>query len=308
MKLLQLHYVLEVSRHGNHISNTAEALHTSQPGISKHIQLLESELGFEIFARKRNRIVGLTEPGQEVVNVAQRILGDIEGLKRLGEEMSARESGSLAIATTHTQARYVLPKVIEKFIQRHPKVALTLRQGNPTQICEMVESGATDIAIGTETTRPFPELVRLDCFELERIIIVKAGHPLLKVKKPTLHDVAVYPIITHDPAYSGRWKVIEAFKQVGITPNIVFGAVDADVSKTYVELGLGIAVMTAVSFNRTKDQGLRAIDASHLFKPSMISISLRSQSYLRSHTYEFIRMFAPHLTRDVVDEAMKKAP
>jgi len=306
MKLLQLRYVLEVNRHGNHISNTAEALHTSQPGISKHLQQIEAELGFEIFARKRNRIVGLTEPGREVVAIASRVMGDIDNLKRLGEEISARETGSLSIATTHTQARYVLPKVIERFIHRHPNVRLNLRQGNPTQICEMVEAGETDLAIGTETTRSFPELVRLDCFELERIIIVKAGHPLLKVRKPTLQNVAAYPIITHDPAFSGRWKVMEAFRQVGIEPNIVFGAVDADVSKTYVELGLGIAVMTAVSYNRTKDQGLRSIAASHLFQPSMLAISMRANSYLRNHTYDFLRMFTPKLTQDYVRAAIQE--
>ncbi|GAA4334451.1 CysB family HTH-type transcriptional regulator [Pigmentiphaga soli] len=306
MKLQQLRYVLEVFRHGNHISNTAEALHTSQPGISKHIQMIESELGFEIFSRKRNRIVGLTEPGREVITIVQRVLNDIDNLKRLGEEITSRDGGSLTIATTHTQARYVLPKVIERFIQRHPAVQLHLRQGNPTQICEMVESGDADLAIGTETLRPFPSLVRLDCFELERCIITKAGHPLLKIRRPSLHDVAAYPIITHDPAFSGRWKVMNAFKQAGIQPNIIFGAVDADVSKTYVELGLGIAVMTAVTFNRRKDQGLRAIDATHLFQSSMTSISLRANSYLRNHTYDFIRLFAPQLTREAVDAAMQQ--
>lgn len=306
MKLLQLRYVLEVHQHGNHISNTAEALHTSQPGISKHIQQIEYELGFDIFVRKRNRIVGLTDPGSEVMTIAKRVLGGIDDLKRLGEEISARENGTLTIATTHTQARYVLPKVIERFIQRYPKVQLHLRQGNPTQICEMVEAGETDLAIGTETTRAFPSLVRMDCFELERIIIVKAGHPLLKIRKPTLQQVAAYPIITHDPAYSGRWKVMEAFRKVGIVPNIVFGAVDADVSKTYVELGLGIAVMTAVSYDRRKDQGLRAIGASHLFEPSMLSISVRANSYLRNHTYEFLHLFEPKLTQEYVRSALQQ--
>jgi LysR family cys regulon transcriptional activator len=307
MKLQQLRYVLEVHRHGNHISKTAEALHTSQPGISKHIQQIEYELGFDIFARRRNRIVGLTEPGREVITIAKRVVGGIEDLKRLGEEISSRENGSLTIATTHTQARYVLPKIIERFIHRHPTVKLHLRQGNPTQICEMVESGETDLAIGTETTRTFPSLMRLDCFELERIIIVKAGHPLLKIRQPTLQNVAAYPIITHDPAFSGRWKVMDAFKKVGIDPNIVFGAVDADVSKTYVDLGLGIAVMTAVSFDKKKDIGLRAIKASHLFESSMLSISMRSNSFLRNHTYDFLRFFEPKFTKEYVQLALDQA-
>lgn len=304
MKLTQLHYVVEVSRHGNHISNTAEALHTSQPGISKHIQMLEEELGFEIFSRKRNRIAGLTEAGREVIAIAERVLNDIDNLKRLGEEISARAGGSLTIATTHTTARYLLPKVIERFVKHHPTVQIRLRQGNPTAICELVESGEADIAIGTESQGQFPDLVRYECYELERCIVTKAGHPLLKIKKPTLREVAKYPIITYDPAYSGRWKVMGAFRHAGVEPNIVFGAVDADVSKTYVDLGLGIAVMTMVAFDKNRDTGLVAKDASHLFPPSTVYLSLRSKSYLRSYTYDFIQFFAPNLTREVVDAAL----
>ena len=304
MKLMQLHYVVEVARHGNHISNTAEALHTSQPGISKHIQMLEEELGFEIFSRKRNRIAGLTEAGREVIVIAERILNDTNNLKRLGEEISAREGGSLTIATTHTQARYLLPKVIEKFIRRHPTVQIRLRQGNPTAVCELVESGEADIAIGTESQRQFPDLVRYECYELDRSIITKVGHPLQKIRKPTLQDVAKYPIITYDPAYSGRWKVMGAFRAAGIEPNIVFGAVDADVSKTYVDLGLGIAVMTTVAFDKARDTTLAAKSASHLFPPSTVYLSLRAKSYLRHYTYDFIQYFAPKLTREVVDASL----
>ena len=304
MKLLQLRYLVEVSRHGNHISNTAEALHTSQPGISRQIQLIEEELGFPVFARKRNRIVDLTEPGREAVAIASRVLADIDNLKRLGQEISQRTGGTLAIATTHTQARYVLPKVIERFMHRHPSVELQLRQGNPTQICEMVESGEADLAVGTEPTQPFAGLVRLPCFELERSIIVKAGHPLLRKRKPTLEDVAAYPIMTHEPTFSGHWKVMDAFKAAGLTPRIVFGAVDADVSKTYVEMGVGIAVMTSVTYERRKDTGLRAIDAKHLFPSSTVSIALRANSYLRTPAYDFIRLFSPQLTREVVQAAL----
>jgi LysR family cys regulon transcriptional activator len=304
MKLLQLRYLVEVCRHGNHISNTAEALHTSQPGISRQIQLIEEELGFPVFARKRNRIVDLTEPGREAVAIASRVLSDIDNLKRLGQEISQRTGGTLAIATTHTQARYVLPKVIERFMLRHPSVELQLRQGNPTQICEMVESGEADLAVGTEPTQPFVGLVRLPCFDLERSIIVKAGHPLLKKRKPTLKDVAAYPIMTHEPTFSGHWKVLNAFEAAGLTPRVVFGAMDADVSKTYVEMGVGIAVMTSVTYERRKDIGLRAIDARHLFPPSTVSITLRPNSYLRTPAYDFIRLVSPQLTRDVVQAAL----
>ena len=197
--------------------------------------------------------------------------------------------------------------MIERFIQRHPTVELQLKQGNPTQICEMVEAGQADLAVGTEPSQPFPGLVRLECFELSRSIVVKAGHPLLKKRKPTLHDVAAYPIITHEPAFSGHWKVMNAFREAGITPKVVFGAVDADVSKTYVELGVGIAVMTSVSYERTKDAGLRAIDAAHLFPSSTVSISLRPNTYLRTPTYDFIRLFSPRLTREAVESALDQS-
>jgi LysR family cys regulon transcriptional activator len=307
MKLQQLRYVWEVHRHGNHISAAAEALHTSQPGISKQIQLLEGELGFEIFSRKRNRIVGLTEPGREVVAIAQRMLADADNLRNLGEDFTARSGGSLTLATTHTQARYVLPKVIERFVKRHPTVRLGLRQGNPTQICELVESGEADIAIGTETTRSFPNLVMLPCFPLPRSVIAKVGHPLLDAKKLTLQEIAKYPIITHDPAYSGRWKVMDAFKNAGIEPNVIFGAVDADVSKTYVELGLGIAILTTIAFDSARDRGLRARDASHLFAPSTTYITLRANTYLRRFAYDFIKSVAPRLTQDIVQSALKNA-
>lgn len=307
MKLQQLRYAWEVHRHGNHISAAAEALHTSQPGISKQIQLLEAELGFEIFSRKRNRIVGLTDPGRELMAIAQRMLADADNLRNLGEDFTARGGGQLILATTHTQARYVLPKVVERFVKRHPTVRLGLRQGNPTQICEFVESGEADIAIGTETTRSFPNLVMLPCFQLTRSVIAKAGHPLLKVKELTLAEIAKYPIITHDPAYSGRWKVMDAFKNAGIEPNVIFGAVDADVSKTYVELGLGIAILTTVAFNPTHDRGLRARDASHLFAASTTYITLRANTYLRRFAYDFIKWVAPGLTHDIVQAALKSA-
>lgn len=305
MKLQQLRYAWEVFRHGNHISAAAEALHTSQPGISKQIKLLESELGFEIFSRRRNKIAGLTEPGREVISVAQRILTDVDNLRNLGEDFASPSGGSLTIATTHTQARYVLPKIIEQFVKKHPTVRLGLRQGNPTQICEFVESGHADIAIGTETTRAFPNLVMLRCFELNRSVIARRGHPLLMAKKLTLEEIAKYPIITYDPAYSGRWKVMEAFKKAGIEPNVIFGAMDADVSKTYVELGLGIAILTTVAFDRTHDRGLRARDASHLFAPSTTYITLRANTFLRRFAYDFIRSVAPELEPEVVRAALR---
>jgi len=306
MKLQQLRYLWEVHRHGNHISAAAEALHTSQPGISKQIQLIETELGFEVFQRKRNRIVGVTEPGREVLAIAQRMLADAESLRSVHDDCAAREGGRLILATTHTQARYVLPRVIEQFVKRWPTVQLGLRQGNPTQICELVEAGEADIAVGTETTREFPNLVMLPCFDLSRSVIAKVGHPLLKAKRLTLAEIAKYPIITYDPSFSGRWKVMSAFEQAGIATNVIFGAMDADVSKTYVELGLGIAILTTIAFDKAHDINLRARDASHLFEPSTTFVTLRPNSYLRRYALDFIQLVAPTLTPETVKATLQR--
>ena len=308
MNLRQLRYVLEVHRLGNHISAAAEALHTSQPGMSKQIQLLEAELGFEIFQRKRNRVVGLTEPGLEVIEIAQRILNDVENLRTIRDDYQALEQGSLTIATTHTYARYVLPRVVEKFVQRYPHVRLGLQQGNPTQICEAVEKGEADLALGTETMRVFPSLVMLPCFPISRSIIAKKGHPILRVKDLTLQELAKYPLIAHDRSRSGSWKVMDAFQKQGIAPNVIFGAVDADVCKTYVELGLGVAILATVAVDPRHDRELRARDASHLFESSTTYITLRAHSYLRRYIFDFIRTLAPALTPEVVRAAVQKAP
>jgi LysR family cys regulon transcriptional activator len=308
MNLKQLRYICEVCRQGNHISAAAEALHTSQPGISKQIQTLESELGFEIFLRRRNRIVGLTEPGLEAVAIAQRVLGEVGNLKNLADDFSAIGGGHLTIATTHTMARYVLPKIIDKFMKKYPAIRLGLRQGNPEQVCELLDAGEADIAIVTDTVRPFPKLAAIPCFPLSRSVVAKIGHPILKVRSLTLEEIAKHPIITYDPAYSGRWKVMAAFKKARIEPNVVFGAVDADVSKTYVELGIGIAILTTITFDKYHDRGLRARDASHLFEPSTTYVRLRANTYLRKFLLDFIRMLAPHLSEEDIRAALSRDP
>ena len=305
MKLSQLRCILEVHRHGNHISDAAEALHTSQPGVSKQIQLLEAEIGFPVFQRKRNRVTGLTEPGREVIEIAQRIMGDVENLRTLRDDYLDREKGTLTIATTHTYARYVLPWVIERFIKRYPDVHLGLQQGNPTQICEAVEAEQADIAIGTEAIRPFPNLVRLPCFPIARSVIAKKGHPVLRAKKLTLQEIARYPIIAHDRARSGRWKIMEAFRKEGIEPNVRFGAVDADVCKTYVEMGLGIAILATVAVDPVHDINLRARDASHLFESSPTYVTMRRNTYLRSYVSHFIGLLAPELTPDLIRSELR---
>jgi len=195
-------------------------------------------------------------------------------------------------------ARYVLPQIIQKFMKRYPAIRLGLRQGNPEQVCELLDAGEADVAIVTDTVRPFPTLAAIPCFPLSRSVVAKAGHPILKVKQLTLQEIAKHPIITYDPAYSGRWKVMDAFKKARIEPNVIFGAVDADVSKTYVELGIGIAILTTVTFDKYHDRGLRARDASHLFEPSTTFVRLRSHTYLRKFLLDLIRMLAPHLSEE----------
>jgi LysR family cys regulon transcriptional activator len=293
-----------VARHNLNLSNAAEALFTSQPGISKQIRSLEEELGVDIFVRHGKRVVAVTEPGKAILEIAQRMLRDVENLRQVGEEFTEEDKGHLTIATTHTQARYALPHVIQRFTRRYPGVRLSLRQGSPTQISELVTSGEADIAIATEAIELYEDLVMLPCYEWNRCVLVPPGHPLLKVKKLTLEAMASFPIITYDFAFTGRSRINQAFADKSLTPNVVLTAIDADVIKTYVELGLGIGIVAMMAYDPKRDTHLRAMDASHLFESSTTRIGIRKNSYLRGYTYEFIEMFAPHLTRKVVDDAM----
>ena len=304
MKLQQLRYLREVARQGLNLSVAAEKLHTSQPGISKQIKLLEDELGVQILVRNGKRVVAMTEPGKIILEIAERVLGDSDNLKRVAEEFSHEDTGTLTIATTHTQARYALPRAIKQFTRRYPKVRLRLRQGNPTQIAEMTSSGEADMCIATEAIALFDELVMLPCYDWNRSVIVPPDHPLIKEKKISLEAVAKYPIITYDFAFTGRSKMQGAFESRGLTPNIVLTAIDADVIKTYVELGLGVGIVASMAYDPKRDHHLRAIDASHLFEPSTTRIGLRRNFYLRGYLYDFIELFAPHLTRKAVDAAM----
>ena len=304
MNLQQLRYLNEIVRQGLKISGAADTLYTSQPGISKQIKQLEDELGIEIFVRNGKRIVAVTEPGKAVLSIAQRMLHDAENLRQVGEEFRAQDSGHLTIATTHTQARYALPPVVKQFIERYPKVKLGLHQGSPTQIAEQVLSGEADICIATESLSLYDGLVTLPCYEWNHCVITPPGHPLLNETTLTLEAIAQYPIITYDFAFTGRGKINEAFQKAGITPNIALTAIDADVIKTYVELGLGIGILAQMSFIPERDNHLRMIEAAHLFRPSTTRIAIRKNEYLRGYTYDFIELFAPHLNRDVVSRAM----
>ena len=303
MKLQQLRYAVEVARQGLNVSTAAETLHTSQPGVSKQIRLLEEELGIEIFERHGKRVVAVTDPGRAVLTIAERILNEAANLKRAGEEYANESSGSLRIATTHTQARYALPRAITAFKQKYPGVQLSIHQGNPTQICEEVLAGSADIAIATEAISEYEELVSLPCYQWNRCVVVPPEHPLLEVRPLSLEEVTRYPIVTYDFAFAGRSLVNKAFESRGLKPNIVLSALDADVIKTYVELGLGIGILAKMAFDPDRDRNLHAIDASHLFESSTTRLGIRRGVYLRGYSYEFIELFAPHLKRESVERA-----
>ena len=304
MNLQQLRYLNEISRRGLNISEAADALYTSQPGVSKQIKLLEEELGIEIFVRNGKRITAITEPGKAILEIAQRMLLDTENLKQVGAEFRSQDSGTLTVATTHTQARFALPPMVKLFIKRYPKVKLNLHQGSPTQLAQQVLSGEADIAIATESLSLYDELVTLPCYEWNHCVIVPPKHPLLAEKKLTLEKIAQYPIITYDFAFSGRGKINAAFEARRITPNIVLTAIDADVIKTYVELGLGIGIVAHMAFIPGRDRHIRMIEAGYLFQPSTTRVAIRKNEYLRGYTYHFIELFAPHLTREVVAKAL----
>ncbi|MGZ0019758.1 HTH-type transcriptional regulator CysB [Nitrosomonas sp. wSCUT-2] len=305
MKLQQLRYLCETANHNMNLSRAAKNLHTSQPAISKQIQLLEEELGVDIFLRNGKRIVRITPPGEQIIKIATRMLRDADNLKRIAQEFTDEAGGTLTIATTHTQARYALPPVIKQFTARYPKVRLILRQGNPMQISSLVSSGEADIAIATEAIEHFQELVMLPCYEWNRCVVVPPKHPLLKLKKLTLEAINQYPIITYDFAFTGRSKINQAFARKGLEPNVVLTAIDSDVIKTYVELGLGIGILANMAFDAKRDKQLKSIDASHLFEPSTTRIGISRNSYIRGYVFDFIEMFAPHLDHAAIQAKLK---
>jgi LysR family cys regulon transcriptional activator len=305
MKLQQLRYLAEVARRGLNLSEAAVALHTSQPGISKQIRLLEEELGVDILVRHGKRVVDVTAPGRAILEIADRILKDTENLKQVAREFGEEGRGELAIATTHTQARYALPTVIQRFIQRYPRVRLSLREGSPQQIAELMQSGEADIAIITDAYDAYRDLVMLPCSQWNRCVITPLRHPLLAEKQLTLDAIARFPVVTYDFAFSGDSPIRRAFDARGIKPEVALTAVDADVIKAYVELGMGVGILAKMAFDPARDFGLRLIDASHLFEPSTTHIGIRRHAYLRGYVYDFIEMFAPHLSRSVIEKTMR---
>jgi LysR family cys regulon transcriptional activator len=304
MKLQQLRYACEVARRDLNVSTAAESLHTSQPGLSRQIKALEEELGIEIFVRRGRRLTGVTEPGRAVLEIAERMLADAANLKRAGEDYASRNLGTLTVATTHTQARYALPKAVAAFKRRYPKVHLIIHQGNPTQVCAQVADGEADLCIATEQVADHPSLVALPCYQWNRCVVVPPRHALLKTQPLTLEAIAAYPIVTYDFAFANRSLVNRAFEQRGLTANVVLTAFDADVIKTYVELGLGVGIMARMAFDPRRDLHLRAIDASHLFPSSTTRLGIKRGAYLRRFAYDFIELFAPALTHDVVEKTV----
>lgn len=303
MKLQQLRYIWEVAHHELNVSATAQSLYTSQPGISKQIRLLEDELGVEIFTRSGKHLTRVTPAGEEVLQVAGDILRQVDKIKQLSQEHNNPSKGSLTIATTHTQARYALPSVIGSFIRKYPDVFLHMHQGTPVQISEQASDGAADFAIATEAMALFNNLLMMPCYRWNRCILVPKNHPLTQCSSLTLEDVASFPLVTYVFGFTGRSKLDEAFNAKGLVPKVVFTATDADVIKTYVRLGLGIGIVAHMAYDPEKDADLVALEAKHLFKSSVASIGFRRGSYIRTYMYDFIELFAPHLTRDRVDEA-----
>ncbi len=305
MNLQQLRYAHEVASRNLSVTEAAAALFTSQPGVSKQIRLLEVELGVDIFIRQGKRLTGVTEPGLHILGIIKDVLSGLESLRQVGDDFRQADSGTLTIATTHTQARYVLPPVVQAFRARYPKVRLELHQGNPVQICEWLVAGQADIAIATELVDDQDDLVMLPCQQWNRSVIAPPGHPILDARPLTLEAIAQYPVITYDTAFSGRSQINKAFAARHLKPNVVLTAIDADIIKTYVGLGLGVGIVASMAFDAAADTGLRAMDASHLFESSLTRIGLRRHVWLREYAYVFVGLFAPHLGPELVKQALR---
>ena len=309
MNFQQLRAVRETTRSGFNLTYVAGVLHTSQPGISRQIRELEDELGIDIFVRAGKRLTGLTPPGEVLLPIVERLLLEADNLRRAGEEFTAQESGTLSIAATHSQARYALPTVVRDFRQVYPQVVLNLHQGSPKQVAEMLLSGEADIGVATEALAQYDQLVALPCYRWTHSIVVPPGHALLEVAgSVTLEQLSRYPIITYEPGYTGRAHIHEAFARVGLRPSVVLSAMDADVIKTYVELGMGVGIVASIAFDSERDRTLRALDARHLFEVNLTRLAIRRGAWLSGYVYSFIESFAPTLTRKIVDEALAKGP
>ena len=306
MNFQQLRSVRETVRCGFNLTEVANVLHTSQPGVSRQIRELEDELGIELFVRAGKRLTGLTEPGGHVLPIIERILQDSHNLRQASQEYVAQQSGTLSIAATHSQARYALPTAVQEFRLQFPDVKLHLHQGSPRQVAEMLLSGEADIGVATEALAGYEQLVTLPCYRWSHSIIVPPGHPLLALEPQavTLQALASYPIITYEAGYTGRSHIDESFAQAALAPDVVLTAMDADVIKTYVELGMGVGIVASIAFDAERDRHLRAIDARHLFEVNLTRLGLRRGGWLRGYAFRFIETFVPTLTREEVLRAL----
>jgi len=304
--------VRETARLGFNLTEVAAALHTSQPGVSRQIRELEDELGLQIFVRAGKRLTGLTAPGQAVLPIVERLLQEASNLKHAGDDYAQQGRGTLRIAATHSQARYALPPAVRDFRAGHPQVALHMHQGSPHQIARMLLEDTADVGIATEALAQYDELVALPCYSWTHVVVVPADHELAAFAQRsgalTLQQLVRFPIVTYESGYTGRAHIDEAFAKAGLTPEVVLQAMDADVIKTYVELGLGVGIVAAIAFDETRDSALRALDARHLFAANMTRLAVRRGSYLRTFVYDFIATFAPPLTPALVQRALQAPP
>lgn len=307
MNFQQLRSIRETARCGYNLTEVANVLFTSQPGVSRQIRELEEELGVDIFERNGKRLTGLTDPGRGILQIIDRLLLEAENLQRASQEYAGQNVGTLAVATTHTQARYMLPEVVQAFRAEFPKVRIALQQSSPEHIAEWVLSGKADIGIATEGLSQFEDLVSFPCYRWHHAIVVPQGHELLSHAPATLEALAKYPLITYDLGFTGRAHIDDAFKSAGIAPDIVLTAMDSDVIQQYVSLGLGVGIVASMAVQHNGSNGLAVIDASHLFAQNVTRLAVRRGAYLRQYTYSFIQRFAPELTRADIDKVLKPA-
>lgn len=302
MKIQQLRYIVEIASQNLNFTDAAEALYTSQPGISKQVRLLEDELGLEIFERNGKHIKSITPEGEKIIEIAKDLLAKVQNIKSISDEVTSPDHGVLRIATTNTQARYVLPEVIKRFNTLYPNVVIHIHQGAPSQLNEALTNGEVDLAITTEAQYIFENAVLLPCYSWNRSAIVPKTHPLANCKELTIEELAKYPLITYTFGFNGPSELSKAFSEKGLIPKTTVTATDADVIKTYVRLGLGVGIMASMA-HTAEDSDLVAIDASHLFNYSSTQIAFKKGTFLRYYIYDFINFFSEHLTRTVVEKA-----
>ncbi len=303
MKLQQLRYLRAIARHQFNISKASQSLCVSQSAISKQIQLFEHELGLELFKRKGKQIIGMTTVGETILLKAEQALENVNDIQLLAEDKTHRRQ-SLSIATTHTQARYVLPNIVGRFVKQFPDVSLHIHQGNPIQVAAMLEHGDVDIAIATEALSDASAILAMPCYQWSRSVIVPNGHALSQLNTLSIAELIRYPIITYVQGFTGRYKIDEAFQQYDINPDIVLTAVDADVIKTYVRLGLGVGIIADMAVNPEQDKDLDVLSAKALFGVSTSHIAIKKDKYIKSYVFQFIELFAPHLRLSVVEQAL----